>query len=179
MKLIDQDILTQYYTSGKEEIAFGRLVSEYKERVYWHVRKMVLNHEDANDITQNTFIKIWRGLPKFKRESNLYTWIYRIATNEALNFIQANKKRIAQSIEDIQLDNRSEESFFSGEEIKAKLYKAISTLPQKQKLVFHMKYFNDLTYNEMAEILGGSVGSLKASYHHAHKKIESYLSNHD
>ena len=114
MKLIDQDILTQYYTSGKEEIAFGRLVSEYKERVYWHVRKMVLNHEDANDITQNTFIKIWRGLPKFKRESNLYTWIYRIATNEALNFIQANKKRIAQSIEDIQLNNRSEESFFFG-----------------------------------------------------------------
>ncbi|MEN8793045.1 MAG: sigma-70 family RNA polymerase sigma factor [Flavobacteriales bacterium] len=179
MHLDDQDILTLFTTKGKEQIAFGHLVNKYQERVYWHIRKMVINHEDANDVTQNTFIKVWKGLPKFKKEANLFTWMYRIATNETLNFIKANKRRVAQSIEDIQIENRKDDSFFSGEEIEAKLYKAIGTLPDKQKLVFNMKYFEELKYREIAEILGGSVGSLKASYHHAQKKIEAHLTNND
>lgn len=175
MHLEDPDILTLFFTKGKEQLAFGHLVKKYQERVYWHIRKMVINHEDANDVTQNTFIKIWKGLPNFKKESNLFTWMYRIATNETLNFIKANKKRIAQSIEDIQIEHRQDDSFFSGDEIEAKLYKAIGTLPEKQRLVFNLKYFEELKYTEMAEVLGGTVGSLKASYHHAQKKVETYL----
>lgn len=179
LNLDDQDILKLFFTNGKEQLAFGYLVSKYQERVYWHVRKMVINHEDANDVTQNVFIKIWKGLPNFKKESNLFTWMYRIATNETLNFIKANKKRVAQSIEEIQIENRRDDSFFSGEEIEAKLYKAIGTLPEKQKLVFNMKYFEELKYTEIAEIVGGTVGSLKASYHHAQKKIEAFLTHND
>ncbi len=179
MQLEDQDILTLFFTKGKEQLAFGHLVNKYQERMYWHIRKMVINHEDANDVTQNTFIKVWKGLPKFKKESNLFTWMYRIATNETLNFIQTNKRRIAQSIEDIQIENRKDDPFFSGDEIEAKLYKAIGTLPEKQRLVFNMKYFQELKYTEIVEVLGGTVGSLKASYHHAQKKIEAYLTNTD
>lgn len=179
MKLNDQDILRLFFTNGKEQIAFGHLVNKYQERVYWHIRKMVINHEDANDVTQNTFIKVWKGLPKFKKESNLFTWMYRIATNETLNFIQSNKKKVAQSLEDIQVESQSEDSFFTGDEIEAKLYKAIGTLPEKQRVVFNMKYFEELKYTEIAEILGGTVGSLKASYHHAQKKIEAHLTQND
>ena len=179
MQLDDQDILKLFSTKGKEQIAFGHLVRKYQERIYWHIRKMVLNHEDANDVTQNTFVKIWKGLSKFKQDSNLFTWMYRIATNETLNFIKSNKKRITQSIDDIQIENRKDDSFFPGDEIEAKLHKALSTLPDKQKLVFNMKYFDDLKYSEIAEILGGSTGSLKASYHHAQKKIEAYLTRND
>lgn len=173
MQIEDSDILNQF--EENEQKAFSSLVMKYQERIYWHVRKMVINHEDANDITQNIFIKIWKGLPRFKKESNLYTWIYRIATNETLNFIKANKNKIAQSIEDIQLENRKDDTFFNGDEIEIRLHKAISTLPEKQKLVFNMKYFDDLKFKEIAEILGGTIGSLKASYHHAQKKIEKKL----
>lgn len=175
MQLDDQDILKLFSTKEKEQIAFGHLARKYQERIYWHIRKMIINHEDANDVTQNTFIKIWKGLPNFKQDSNLFTWMYRIATNETLNFIQKNKKRITQSIENIQIENIKDDSFFTGDEIEAKLHKALSTLPDKQKLVFNMKYFDDFKYTEIAEILGGSVGSLKASYHHAQKKIEAHL----
>jgi RNA polymerase sigma-70 factor (ECF subfamily) len=173
MQMDDNDILNLF--EKNEQKAFSSLVAKHQERIYWHVRKMVVNHEDTNDITQNIFIKVWKGLPKFKKESNLYTWIYRIATNETLNFIKMNKNKIAQSLEDIQLESRKDDSFFSGDEIEAKLHQALATLPSKQKLVFNMKYFDDLKYKEIAEILGGSIGSLKASYHHAQKKIEAYL----
>ncbi|MDA9262446.1 sigma-70 family RNA polymerase sigma factor [bacterium] len=173
MQIEDNDILNLFEIN--EQKAFSSLVMKYQERIYWHVRKMVLNHEDANDITQNIFIKVWKGLSKFKKESNLFTWIYRIATNETLNFIKSNKNKIAQSIENIQIENRKDDSFFSGDEIEAKLHLAITTLPEKQKLVFNMKYFDDLKYTEIVAIIGGTVGSLKASYHHAQKKIEKYL----
>ena len=175
MQIDDAHILALFLTN--EQKAFSSLVMKYQERIYWHVRKMVINHEDANDITQNIFIKVWKGLSKFKKESNLYTWIYRIATNETLNFIKANKNKMAQSLENIQIENRKDDSFFSGDEIEAKLHLALATLPEKQKLVFNMKYFDELKYTEIAEILGGSVGSLKASYHHAQKKVEAYLKN--
>ncbi len=177
MQIEDAHILKLFQTD--EQKAFSSLVMKYQERVYWHVRKMVVNHEDANDITQNIFIKVWKALSKFKKESNLYTWIYRIATNETLNFIKANKNKIAQSLENIQIENKKDDSYFSGDEIEAKLHQALATLPEKQKLVFNMKYFDDLKYTEIAEILGGSVGSLKASYHHAQKKIEMFLSKND
>lgn len=179
MQIDDRNILDLFFTKGKEQQAFSHLVKKYQERVYWHIRKMVINHEDANDVTQNTFIKIWKGLPNFKKESNLFTWMYRIATNETLNFIKTNKKRVAQSIDEMQIENRKDDTYFTGEEIEAKLYKAIGTLPEKQRLVFNMKYFEELKYTEIAEILGGSVGSLKASYHHAQKKIEAHLTTND
>lgn len=177
MQIEDNDILNLFGTN--EQKAFSSLVMKYQERIYWHVRKMVVNHEDANDITQNIFIKVWKGLSKFKKESNLYTWIYRIATNETLNFIKANKNKVAQSLENIQIENRKSDSYFSGDDIESKLHKALATLPEKQKLVFNMKYFDDLKYKEMLEILGGSIGSLKASYHHAQKKIEEFLKIND
>lgn len=179
MNLDDQDILSLFFTKGKEQIAFGHLAKKYQERLYWHIRKMVINHEDANDVTQNTFIKIWKGLPNFKQDSNLFTWMYRIATNESLNFIKSNKKRVAQSIDELQIENKSEKSLFTGDEIEAKLYKAIETLPNKQKAVFNLKYFEELKYTKIAGVLGGTVGSLKASYHHAQKKIEAFLINND
>lgn len=179
VQLDDQEILRMFSTKGKEQIAFAHLVRKYQERIYWHIRKMIINHEDTNDVTQNTFIKIWKGLPNFKKESNLFTWMYRIATNETLNFIQKNKKKVTQSIDDIQIENRKDDSFFSGDEIEAKLYKAIGTLPEKQRVVFNMKYFEELKYTEISEILGGTIGSLKASYHHAQKKIETQLKNND
>ena len=179
MQLEDNDILTLFFTVGKEQIAFAQLVKKYQERVYWHVRKMVINHDDADDVTQNTFVKVWKGLPGFKKEANLFTWIYRIATNESLNFIKANKKKVTLSIEEIQIASQKDDSFFSGSEIEAKLHKAIATLPEKQKAVFNLKYFEELKYTELAEILGGTVGSLKASFHHAQKKIEAFLIQND
>ena len=173
MQLEDAHILKLFQTD--EQKAFSSLVMKYQERVYWHVRKMVVNHEDANDITQNIFIKVWKALSKFKKESNLYTWIYRIATNETLNFIKANKNKIAQSLENIQIENKKDDSYFSGDEIEAKLHQALATLPEKQKLVFNMKYYQEMKYEEISEILNTSVGGLKASYHLAVKKVESYL----
>ncbi|MEN8839327.1 MAG: sigma-70 family RNA polymerase sigma factor [Flavobacteriales bacterium] len=175
----DQDIITLFFTKGKESVAFEMLVNKYQQRMYWHIRKMVINHDDTHDVTQNTFIKIWRGLPNFKKESNLFTWMYRIATNESLNFIKSNKKRVTQSIDDIQIENKKDDSFFNGNEIEAKLYKAIATLPNKQKAVFNLKYFEELKYTEIVEILGGTVGSHKASFYHAQKKIEAFLRNQD
>lgn len=179
MHLEDKDILNLFKKPNQEEVAFKQLVLKYQERIYWHIRKMVINHEDANDITQNTFIKIWKGLPNFKKESNLFTWMYRISTNETLNFLKTNQKKVTQSIENIQLESRTDDSFFNGDEIEARLYKALNTLPEKQRIVFNMKYFDELKYTEIAEILGGTVGSLKASYHHAQKKIETYLTQND
>lgn len=181
MQKTDKEILNLFQDNGKQNVAFGFLVKKYQERIYWHIRKMVLSHEDANDITQNTFIKIWKGLPKFRADSNLFTWIYRIATNESITFINKNKKRIAISLEDLTvgLENNKDDSFFTGDEIEIKLHKAINTLPEKQKLVFTMKYFQDLKYTELAEILGGTVGSLKASYFQAKTKIEKHLLSED
>ena len=177
MSKTDKEILILFKDSDKQNIAFSLLVKKYQEKIYWHIRKMVLNHEDANDITQNTFIKVWKGLPKFRQDSNLYTWIYRIATNETITFINKNKKRITISLDDLSkgLENKKDDFFFSGEEIELKLHKAINTLPEKQKLVFTMKYFQELKYSELAEILGGTIGSLKASYFHAKARIEEKL----
>lgn len=180
MEVTDLDILTEF-KKGNQDLAFSKLMKKYQERIYWHIRRMVLRHEDADDVIQNTFVKAWKGLPKFREEANLYTWLYRIATNETITFINANKKRQAQSIDEVShiLQAQKAEHYFSGDEIEIKLHQAISTLPDKQKLVFNMKYFDDMKYQDIADVLGGSVGSLKASYFHAVKKIETFLKTND
>jgi RNA polymerase sigma factor (sigma-70 family) len=154
------------------------LVRTYQQRVYWHVRKMVIDHDDADDITQEVFIKIHKAIETFREDSQLFTWIYRIATNECLNFLNKKRRRFFLPIEDIsiQLSSKIDSSNdISGDEIQKKLQKALLQLPDKQRLVFNMRYFDDLSYEDISEITNTSVGALKASYHHAAKKIEDYL----
>lgn len=158
--------------------AFKELLKLFKERLYWHIRNIVKNHDDADDVLQNTFIKIFRNIDGFKSESQLYSWMYRIATNESLTFLSQKANKLQISSEELQqnlLNNLESDTYFDGDEIKLKLQKAISTLPEKQQLVFNMKYFQELKYREMSEILETSEGALKASYHIAVKKIENYL----
>ena len=165
--------------NGKtKEKAFRILISKYKERLYWHIRKIVISHDDADDVFQNTFIKIFKNIDKFNEQSKLYSWMYRIATNESITFINKRAKERNVDISDYheQLASTLESDVhFSGDEIQLILQKAIATLPQKQQLVFNMKYFDEIKYNEMSEILETSVGALKASYFHAVKKIENYI----
>ena len=158
--------------------AFEVLINTYKERLYWHIRRIVLNHDDTDDVLQNTFIKIFRNIDKFKGDSKLYSWMYRIATNEALTFLKVKSKKLGVDNEELQermANNLQADVYFEGDEIQLKLQKAIALLPEKQKLVFNMKYFEELKYEEISEILETSVGGLKASYHLAVKKIEASL----
>ena len=163
-----------------KEKAFKKLVQEYKERLYWHIRKIVLDHEDANDVIQNTFIKIHLNIDKFKGESSLYTWMYRIATNESINFINSksskmglqNHEWIESKAEGLKADN-----YFDGDEAALILQKLITKLPEKQRIVFNMKYFDGMSYKTISEILGTSEGALKASYHHAVQKIKTKLND--
>lgn len=139
---------------------------------------MVIDHDDANDLTQDTFIKVYKALDNFRSDSQLFTWIYRIATNECLNFLNKKRKRFMLPIYDVEAELASKidtSSHFTGDEIQLKLQKAILTLPQKQRLVFNMKYYDDIKYEDMAVVLETSVGALKSSYHHAVKKIEEYI----
>ena len=164
--------------SSTSQEAFRELISDYKERLYWHIRNMVKDHDDADDVLQNTFLKVYRNIHQFKGDSKLYSWIYRIATNEAITFLNKKARRLQITSEDLQnliIDNLESDVYFEGDEIKLKLQKAIATLPDKQQQVFNMKYFEELKYREMAEILETSEGALKASYHIASKKIEEYL----
>ena len=158
--------------------AFEVLINTYKERLYWHIRRIVLNHDDTDDVLQNTFIKIFRNIEKFKGDSKLYSWMYRIATNEALTFLKVKSKKLGVDNEELQermANNLQADVYFEGDEIQLKLQKAIALLPEKQKLIFNMKYFEELKYEEISEILETSVGGLKASYHLAVKKIEASL----
>ena len=161
-----------------KEQAFRVLVHEYKERLYWHIRKIVISHDDTDDVLQNTFIKVFRGINQFKGDSKLYSWMYRIATNEAITFINKRAKERKVDITEIKQDlvtSLSSDDWFSGDDIQFILQQAIARLPQKQQLVFNMKYFDHLKYDEISDILGTSVGALKASYFHAVKKIEMYV----
>ncbi len=158
--------------------AFEVLVNTYKERLYWHIRRIVLDHDDADDVLQNTFIKVYRNIDGFKGESKLYSWLYRIATNESLTFLKQKSKKAGISDEELKnrmVENLQADVYFEGDEIQLKLQKALVTLPDKQKLVFTMKYFQEMKYEDISEVLETSVGALKASYHLAVKKIESYL----
>ncbi len=174
----DREIIEGSKIQGKEEIAFNQLVLKYQERLYWHIRKMVIDHDDSDDVLQNTMIKIWRSLSSFRAESGLYTWLYRIATNEALSFLKQKKKKAFApwvDVEEQMSETLEADPWFNGDEIQLKLQQAILKLPEKQRIVFNMKYFDQVKYKEMSEILGTSVGALKASYHHAVKKIEAML----
>ena len=154
------------------------MVEKYSSRLYWHIRRLVILHEDADDALQNTFINAWRSIGEFRNESAVYTWLYTIATNEALTLINKRKRNSAVSIEDLgsYFENSHEGStWFDGDEAQIKLQNAIMQLPEKQKIVFTMKYFDDITYGDMSKVLGTSEGALKASYHHAVKKIEKIL----
>ena len=174
-------LLTQLKLDDSKELAFKTLVKCYKERLYWHIRKIVLSHDDADDVLQNTFIKIFRNIDKFKGDSKLYTWIYRIATNESITFLNSKAKRNQVSNETLNenaLQNLVADVYFEGDEIQLKLQKAIAQLPRTQQLVFNMRYFDTIKYKDMSEILETSEGALKASYHIAVKKIKAYLNAH-
>jgi len=158
--------------------AYNLIVRKYQERLYWHIRRMVIVHEDADDVLQNVLIKAWKGLANFKAESQLYTWLYRIATNETITFLNKKRKRFFIPINDVEHELSEllvNDENYSGDEIQLKLQKAILTLPEKQRIVFNMKYYDEMKYEEMSEILNTSVGALKASYHHAVKKIEAFV----
>jgi RNA polymerase sigma factor (sigma-70 family) len=176
--LTDIELLENFRDPGKRSYAFNLIMCKYQQKIYWHVRRMVIDHDDANDLVQNTFIKAWKGLENFREDSNLYTWLYRIATNECLSFLRQKRLRTFISFGDIEQelsDNLIEDSYFRGDDLQLKLQKAILKLPDKQRIIFNMKYYDEMKYEEIAQILGTSVGALKASYHHAVKKIEKLL----
>ncbi|MEX2235330.1 MAG: sigma-70 family RNA polymerase sigma factor [Cyclobacteriaceae bacterium] len=174
----DKDLLEKLRHPESANFGFNMLVRKYQQKVYWHIRKMVIDHDDTDDLTQEVFIKIHKNIQSFREDSQLYTWIYRIATNECLNFLQRKKRRFFLPIGDVEgelaakLTNSPD---VSGDDVQLQLQKALLKLPVKQRLVFNMKYFDDLSYKEIAEITHTSVGALKASYHHAVKKIEEFL----
>lgn len=175
----DSALLDKIRNPDTRNYGFNLLIREYQQRVYWHVRKMVVDHDDADDLTQEIFIKVHRHIDNFREDSQLYTWIYRIATNECLSFLQKKKRRFFLPIHDVaaELTSRLDsENHLTGDEVQLKLQKALLKLPDKQRLVFNMKYFDDMSYEDISEITNTSVGALKASYHHAVKKIEDFLS---
>lgn len=176
--IVEADLVEQLKDSKTQSRAFEVLVDTYKERLYWHIRRIVLNHDDADDVLQNTFIKVYRNIEGFKQDSKLFTWMYRIATNEALSFLRTKSKKLQVTDTELQhqmIENLHADIYFEGDAIQLQLQKAIATLPEKQKLIFQMKYFQELKYVEISSILETSVGALKASYHLATKKIEAYL----
>jgi len=163
-----------------QDASFRELMSLYKERLYWHIRKIVLIHDDADDVLQNTFIKVFRNIKQFKGDSKLYSWMYRIATNESLTHLKKKSKQYnidSETLQNQMVEKLEADVYFDGDEIQLKLQKALATLPKKQQLVFNMRYFDNMKYDDISEILETSVGALKASYHHARKKIETYLTN--
>ena len=172
----DKEILENFRNEATKNKAFNLLIRKYQKRVYWLIRKMVIDHDDANDVSQEVFVRVWYHLEEFRQESGLFTWIYRIATNECLAFLRKKKRRFFIPIHDVEgeLSHKiNEGNHFTGDEIQKKLQLAILKLPEKQRLVFNMKYFEEITYEEMSEILGTSVGALKASYHHSVQKIQA------
>ena len=171
-------LVQQLQSENDRDAAFKTLITLYKERLYWHIRHIVKSHDDADDVLQNTFIKVFRSIKNFKGDSKLYSWLYRIASNEAITYLNKNaklKKITSEDVKDLAINNLQSDVYFEGDAIQLKLQKAIATLPEKQQLVFNMKYFQDLKYRELSEILDTSEGALKASYHLATKKIEAYL----
>ena len=178
MEISDSQILSTFKNSSTKEEGFKMLMVKYQQRLYWQIRRMVISHEDADDVLQNVFIKVWNSLGKFQRQSQLFTWLYRVAANESLTFLNQRKRKGTDSLENENLDltaSLTADPYFDGDEIQKKLQSAIASLPTKQKQVFQMRYYDELSYEEMSETLGTSVGALKASYHFAVKKIESFL----
>ena len=174
----EKDFIQELLNPKTQNVAFQKLLRDYQRPLYNHIRSIVLNHDDTDDVLQNTFIKVFRYLKDFKGDSKLFSWMYRIATNEAITFINQKVKRNGTTSEALQtriVDNLKADTYFDGDEIQIKLQKAVSLLPEKQQLVFKMKYYEEIKYEAMSEVLGTSVGALKASYHHAVKKIEDFM----
>ena len=178
--LDDKDLVFQFKNGTNKELPFTQIIKKYQEKLYWHVRRMVVEHEDANDILQNMFVKVWKNQDNFREDSQLFTWLYRIATNECLTFLQQQKKRSALSLSDdgSQLINKIHaDKYFDANKLEWKLQLAIQKLPEKQRAVFNLRYYNEMPYQQMSKVLETSEGALKASYHHAVKKIENFILN--
>lgn len=175
--MTDSEIIS-LYEDGRHEEAFNGIVDTYTERLYWHVRRFLCSHEDTNDLLQDIFIKIWTALSTFRGDSRLYTWLYRIATNEVLNHLRKQKIKAMISLDSAGsiLERRiDEDTYFNGDEMQRELHKAIQRLPEKQRIVFNLRYFDEMKYEDISEITGTSVGALKASYHHAYGKVKGDL----
>jgi len=176
----DNELVELFRDASKMHYAFNLLVRKYQEKVYYFVRRMVIDHDDADDVVQNIFIKVWNNLGSFREDSKLFTWIYRIAVNESLSFLKSKQLRSYLSLsspEAQMVKSLRDDNYYDGHEIQRRLSEAIIKLPKKQQLVFNMRYYEDLSYEEMSEILGTSVGALKASYHFAVKKIEESVTS--
>jgi RNA polymerase sigma factor (sigma-70 family) len=176
----DKELLFQFHNAATKEKAFTAIINKYQEKLYWHVRRLVVDHDDANDVLQNVFIKVWKGLENFREDSQLYTWLYRIATNEGLTFLEQQKKRSTVSLSDVEsgLSNKVKaDSNFDANKLEWRLQMAIQELPEKQRVVFNLRYYDEMPYQEMSRILDTSEGALKASYHHAAKKIGEFIKN--
>lgn len=172
----EKEVLALLQDKDTQKKAFSLIVKQYSEQLYWQIRRIVLSHDDANDILQNTFIKAWLNIDYFRGEAKMSTWLYRIALNECLNFMSRTKLTVPMDEESqTKADALAEDPYFTGDEIQILFQKALQTLPEKQRMVFNMKYYDDMKYEEISEIFGTSVGALKASYHHAVKKIEEYI----
>ena len=177
-KYTDHDLLVMYKIADKRNYVFNHIINLYQERIYWHIRKILISHDDSNDVTQNTFIKVFENFSKFKGQSKIFTWIYRIATNESLSFLKNKRKYFFESIDNVSsslINNLKSEKYFDGDKAEKKLQKAILTLPVKQRIAFNMKYFDNMKYEQISKILGTSVGALKANYYHAKNKIQKFL----
>jgi RNA polymerase sigma factor (sigma-70 family) len=177
----DTELLIQFRDPVTKERAYTAIIKKYQEKLYWHIRRMVVDHDDANDVLQNVFIRVWKGLENFREDSQLYTWLYRIATNECLTFIEQQKKRSSVSLSDDEggLSNKVRaDQHFDFQKLEWKLQLAIQQLPEKQRVVFNLRYYDEMPYEEMSKVLETSEGALKASYHHAVKKIEDFITNH-
>ncbi len=179
--MIDEKALyKQLHDASTKEAAFTRLVREYQEPLYWQIRRMVVVHDDADDVLQNTFIKAWSAIDSFRGESRLQTWLFRIAINEALNHLSKKKQVLSLDQTDGSLaDMLASDSYFDGDEVQRQFQTAINTLPEKQRLVFNLKYFDEMKYEDMSSLLGTSIGALKASYHHAVRKISAFFDDND
>ena len=180
-QLDDKVLLEQFRDTATKEAGYTRIIKKYQEKLYWHVRRMVVDHEDANDVLQNMFIKVWNGLENFREDSQLYTWLYRIATNESLSFLEQAKKRSSVSLSEVEsgLSNKLQaDKHFDANKLEWKLQVAIQKLPEKQRAVFNLRYYDEMPYEKMSKVLETSEGALKASYHHAVKKIEDFILNH-
>ncbi len=176
----DQELLLSFKEPATKERAFTAIIKKYQEKLYWHIRRMIVDHDDTNDVLQNMFIKVWKGLENFREDSQLYTWLYRIATNESLTFLSQQKKRNLVSLGDVEngLSNKlKSDTNFDANKLEWKLQLGIQNLPEKQRLVFNLRYYDEMPYEEMSKVLETSEGALKASYHHAAKKIEEFILN--
>ena len=176
----DKELLMQFREAATKERSFTLILKKYQEKLYWHIRRMVVSHDDANDVLQNMFIKVWKALENFREDSQLYTWLYRIATNECLSFLEKEKKRSSVSLSDVEsgLSNKLQaDKHFDANKLEWKLQVAIQKLPEKQRVVFNLRYYDEMPYEKMSKVLETSEGALKASYHHAVKKIEDFILN--